>query len=575
MTPVLAWFTYSVVVGLLVGLSSWAAESALRAAGRPGRWAWVGGMAVSALIPLGALVGSTEWAQSAAMTPPTSVIPLVPLAVAVESAGSGWSVDGLLLVVWAVLAVVGLAQIVRLNRQVERGHAAGHRRRVHGVDVVVTRGLGPAVWGIRHPAILMPEWTLGLDTRFRRLMLLHEGEHARAGDGRVVLACLLLVALVPWNLALWWQLGRLRSAVELDCDERVLRRVRDPLNYGGLLLEVGRRRSGPVLGVALVERMPILERRLRRIIDAARRPPSMRKALWLGAPAALLLGIAILTRNPMMPFQGRPEMVEPAVVVMPFEGPVFTPFTVAPVLQNADEVARALQMDYPPLLKDAGIGGTVDVWLLLDPTGAVRRTQVNHTSGYPALDEAALKVARIMRFSPAFNRRVPVRVWVSKQIQFGTGTTFRVERLTRERRGGVEQGRIEVLVPPRPQLRRGVGDGVPVTSKPTASGGDGVPVFTPFTVAPRLANMAEVARALEAAYPPALRDAGLGGSVQVWFYIDEKGVVKKTLVNQSSGRPALDAAAVEVGKSMRFTPALNRDKAVSVWVSIPVKFNTK
>ncbi|MGD8278099.1 MAG: TonB family protein [Gemmatimonadota bacterium] len=101
------------------------------------------------------------------------------------------------------------------------------------------------------------------------------------------------------------------------------------------------------------------------------------------------------------------------------------------------------------------------------------------------------------------------------------------------------------------------------------------PTFTPFTVAPRLKNNGEVARALERNYPPLLRDAGIGGEVNVWFFIDEEGKVLKTQVNQSSGYPALDDAAVKVGQMMEFTPAYNRDKKVQVWVSIPIKFNTK
>ncbi|MGD8277221.1 MAG: M56 family metallopeptidase [Gemmatimonadota bacterium] len=563
MTPVLAWFTYSLVVGLLVGLSSWAAESALRAAGRPGRWAWAGGMAISALIPLGALVGEMEWARTVAVTPPMSVIPLVPLAVSAAPAASQWSVDRLLLAVWAVLAVVGLAQIVRLNRLVRRGHAAGSRRRVHGVDVVVTRRLGPAVWGIRRPKILLPEWTLSLDTRFRRLMLLHEGEHARAGDARVVLAALLLVALVPWNLALWWQLGQLRSAVELDCDERVLKRVRDPLNYGGLLLEVGRRRSGPVLGVALVERMPILERRLRRIIDAARRPPSMRKALWLGVPAAILLVTAVLTRDPMMAFDR--DAAGSKTVVLEFgESPRFTPFTVAPELLNGDEVTRALEAGYPPLLRDAGIGGTAHVWLKLDAKGAVQQVQLNQSSGYPALDEAALKVAGVMRFSPASNRGTPVEVWVSVPVKFGASAAAAlsvVARRVRESAERLSEPKIDVLTPPVPSEAR---QEVP-----------NFPSFTPFTVAPRLRNGQVVAVALEKAYPPALRDEGIGGEVRVWFYIDEQGRVLRAQINRKSGYPALDEAALEVASMMEFTPALNRDKPARVWVSIPIKFNTR
>ncbi len=101
------------------------------------------------------------------------------------------------------------------------------------------------------------------------------------------------------------------------------------------------------------------------------------------------------------------------------------------------------------------------------------------------------------------------------------------------------------------------------------------PTFTPFTVAPHLKNTADVQRALERNYPPLLRDAGIGGEVNLWFFIDEQGKVLNTKVNQSSGYPAMDEAAVKVGQMMQFTPAQNRDKVVQVWVSIPIKFNTK
>lgn len=101
------------------------------------------------------------------------------------------------------------------------------------------------------------------------------------------------------------------------------------------------------------------------------------------------------------------------------------------------------------------------------------------------------------------------------------------------------------------------------------------PVFTPFTQAPRLQNRSDVARALERNYPPLLRDAGIGGSVKVWFFIDEDGKVVNTVVQESSGYPALDEAAEKVARMMQFSPAYNRDKKVRVWVEIPIVFNTK
>lgn len=100
------------------------------------------------------------------------------------------------------------------------------------------------------------------------------------------------------------------------------------------------------------------------------------------------------------------------------------------------------------------------------------------------------------------------------------------------------------------------------------------PGFVPHTVKPAYTNAAEVMRALEREYPPLLRDAGIGGTVQVWFFIDENGAVQNQVVQVSSWHQALDDAALRVAPVFRFTPALNRDKAVAVWISLPITFRT-
>ena len=101
------------------------------------------------------------------------------------------------------------------------------------------------------------------------------------------------------------------------------------------------------------------------------------------------------------------------------------------------------------------------------------------------------------------------------------------------------------------------------------------PAFTPFTVKPDVKNREEVRRALEREYPPLLRDAGIGGTVLVWFFIDEHGSVVRTLVRESSGFGGLDEAALKVAGIIQFTPALNRDKRVPVWISLPINFRLK
>lgn len=101
------------------------------------------------------------------------------------------------------------------------------------------------------------------------------------------------------------------------------------------------------------------------------------------------------------------------------------------------------------------------------------------------------------------------------------------------------------------------------------------PTFTPYEVAPEFRDRAALARLLQQRYPPTLRDAGIGGTVRVWVFIDENGDVKNTRVVESSGYPALDQAATEVMSAVKFKPALNRDTRVAVWVQFPVTFQVQ
>lgn len=98
---------------------------------------------------------------------------------------------------------------------------------------------------------------------------------------------------------------------------------------------------------------------------------------------------------------------------------------------------------------------------------------------------------------------------------------------------------------------------------------------TPFTVAPRLLNMEDVREALVRAYTREMRDQGITGTATIWFFIDEEGRVDNTMVNESSGHPRLDEAALRVASVYRFSPAMNRDERVPVWVSLPISFQLR
>ncbi len=99
------------------------------------------------------------------------------------------------------------------------------------------------------------------------------------------------------------------------------------------------------------------------------------------------------------------------------------------------------------------------------------------------------------------------------------------------------------------------------------------PAFTPYTVAPRLLDPKRAERIVEQKYPKLLSQAGIGGTVIVWAFIDATGVVRNCVVNKSSGVTGLDEAAEAAVTEFRFAPALNADKHVPVGVQIPITFS--
>jgi TonB family protein len=124
-------------------------------------------------------------------------------------------------------------------------------------------------------------------------------------------------------------------------------------------------------------------------------------------------------------------------------------------------------------------------------------------------------------------------------------------------------------------IEGGRADGNPENKEPPKEDIMLAPSVTPFTVRPELKNRQEVARAMERYYPAGLREAGIGGMVILWFLIDEEGQVVRTTLQRTSGYDQLDEAATRVAPVMKFSPALNRDQRVMVWVEIPITFQTR
>lgn len=76
-------------------------------------------------------------------------------------------------------------------------------------------------------------------------------------------------------------------------------------------------------------------------------------------------------------------------------------------------------------------------------------------------------------------------------------------------------------------------------------------------------------------YPEIARKAGVEGTVFVQVLVDVKGQVVDTRVVKSLGNNGCDEAAIDAIKKVKWKPAMQRDRPVKVWISIPVRFKLK
>jgi TonB family protein len=99
----------------------------------------------------------------------------------------------------------------------------------------------------------------------------------------------------------------------------------------------------------------------------------------------------------------------------PVEGPRANELPPVPLNPNSP-------VDYPPTLAAQGIEGTVLLRLMVDTNGTIVRdsTRVAESSGYPALDSAAMQAVPSLRYAPAERDGAKVAMAFLQPIYFRT-----------------------------------------------------------------------------------------------------------------------------------------------------------
>jgi beta-lactamase regulating signal transducer with metallopeptidase domain len=142
-----------------------------------------------------------------------------------------------------------------------------------------------------HPRIVVPRWLTRFSPGEQELVIAHERSHLDAHDAQLLTIAICLLICMPWNLVLWWQRRRrLRLAIEIDCDARVLSLGYPVARYSETLIAVGERQSARhAMEMAAFGSKSLLEQRIHNML----RTKTRHARVWAMALACLGAGLTI------------------------------------------------------------------------------------------------------------------------------------------------------------------------------------------------------------------------------------------------------------------------------------------
>ena len=315
---------YVALVVTLAASAGWTMEALCRQLGRPARWAWPAAFGLMIVVVARGVAAANAGGA-------TMLLPRVALRTAMPATTPDWTLlgelrgfvslastwvvtamDAALRAVparvtmfagstWLLASAVALTLLAMVHLRIRRARREWAEAEMFGMRVRIAPDVGPAVVGVVRPQIVVPRWLLARSPSEQELVLAHEREHLGARDHLLLVAGCAIVALVPWHPAAWWMLSRLRLAIELDCDARVLRRGVPARTYGTLLIDLAARCTGFRVGAtALADEGSHLERRLL-AMKTDRTKRSLLRAGVLGSAAALALLAACEAKVPTGP----------------------------------------------------------------------------------------------------------------------------------------------------------------------------------------------------------------------------------------------------------------------------------
>jgi len=412
----LTWMLSALLFSACVALVAASAQPFARVMRQPTRWIWVVALGAAALWPVVSTLALLLLPSLRETAVRLSAIRVAPdRALGIAAPDDVMQIVGrVTIVLWVLASLVLGARLVRALIVLRRLRGTAEHRNLDGVEVLLSDDLGPATIGLRRQAVVVPRAVLDLEEPLRRLVLRHELEHRAARDPWLLLAASVALVLFPWNAALWMIAHRLRLALEIDCDERVLGRGGDPVRYGRLLLLFAHRQRALPLALTLAAPPSQLERRIIAMRTRLVRPRPLQLVV-AGSVLALGIGGACSAGAPDAPAAQRGSATQHEVV----EPQASTPALTSQEDVGAKQIPGVGVLRYPDAMRAANREGEVYTMFVVDERGLVDTSSFRVTKATDPAFVAAVRAALpTMRFHPARKNGRAVRQVVEQPFTF-------------------------------------------------------------------------------------------------------------------------------------------------------------
>ncbi len=278
-----------------------------------------------------------------------------------------------------------------------------------GADVRVSSEVAqPAVCGVRHPVVLLPESFFELEPAAQRTVACHELLHVSRRDWPWIVAEEAARALFWFHPAVWWLVERIQESREQLVDRLVIARIPSSKRaYMRALLAFADADPLPASATAFLRRRH-LRSRLRALAKEA--VMSRRRSTWTAFGLVCVMGTAAGATALALPL-GWPAAETAAVAQDVVDGPQ------AGV--TMPRVVKEVKPQYTPEAMSARIEGTVLMTTVIGTDGIPDDIRVTRSlDAEYGLDKQAVAALAQWRFEPGRRDGKPVAVLVTVEMHF-------------------------------------------------------------------------------------------------------------------------------------------------------------